>query len=61
MRYVLDGMKWIGLLLFLIWQCNAVAAKHETGRIQGVVQTSERTPLPNVNITIANTSLGTVS
>ena len=61
MRYVLDGLKWIGLLLLLIWQCNAVAAKHETGRIQGVVQTSERTPLPNVNITIANTLLGTVS
>ena len=61
MRYGMDGLKWIGLLLFLIWQCNAVAAEDETGRIQGVVQTSERTPLPHVNITIANTSLGTVS
>ena len=61
MRYVMDRMKWLGLLLFLIWQCNAVAAEDEMGRIQGVVQTSERTPLPNVNITIANTSLGTVS
>ncbi len=54
-------LKWVGLLVFLIWPCSDIAANDATGRIHGVVQTQRGTRLPNVNVTIANTSLGTVS
>ena len=58
---LLGVLKWSGFCIWLICQSHPIMAQNAQGRIEGVIQTSGKTPLSNANITVKNTRLGAVS